>query len=60
MGLPKWELKDYEKYNVGNYPPMDATIRKRLIDYYKPHNKRLIDYLGMNFDWDKWYILPDI
>lgn len=53
LGLPRWELKDYRKYNVGNYPPMNVAVRKQLIDFFNLHNQMLTDYLGMNFNWDK-------
>lgn len=41
----------YQKYNVGNYSTMDAAVRKQLIEFFKPHNRRLYDYLGTDFDW---------
>jgi hypothetical protein len=50
--LPAWELKKYRKYNYAHYSKMDATIRRRLIDYFKPHNQKLCEYLDMNFGWD--------
>lgn len=54
LNLPSWELKEYRKYNVGWLAEkMDATIRKRLIDYFEPHNQRLHEYLGVNFGWEK-------
>ena len=53
LNMPNWELKDNQGYNVGNYPNMDAAVRKRLVDYFKPYNDRLYEYLGATFDWDK-------
>lgn len=55
LRLPNWEPKEYRKYNVGYYARahMDATIRKRLIDYFEPHNQRLYEYLGVNFGWNR-------
>jgi hypothetical protein len=52
LGLSDWE---------GTYLPgkrkhkskLDDKMRKRLIKYYKPHNKRLYQYLGKDFMWDK-------
>ncbi len=41
-------------HNRGVYQePMPADLRKRLIDYYAPHNQELYDYLGMRFEWDR-------
>ncbi len=53
LNMPSWELKDCKKYNVGNYSDMDAAVRKRLVDYFKPYNQRLYEYLGVDFDWDR-------
>jgi hypothetical protein len=53
LNMPNWELKDYKRYNVGNYSDMDAAVRKRLVEYFKPHNERLYEYLGATLDWDK-------
>lgn len=53
LNLPSWELKEYKTYNRASYPRMNAVTRKRLIDYFNPHNQRLYEYLGMSLDWDR-------
>jgi Sulfotransferase domain len=57
LDLPLEELQmrkqDYKQYNNTTYPRMDAALRKRLIEYFEPHNAQLYDFLGMNFGWDK-------
>lgn len=53
LGLPAYELNEYKKYNKANYQKMEKAIRKRLIDYFAPHNQRLYDILGESFDWDR-------
>jgi hypothetical protein len=35
------------------YPPMNPQTRKKLIDYYRPHNERLEKLLGLNLNWDE-------
>jgi len=52
LDLPAYENKDHKKYNVGYYEKMNPETRKMLLEYYKPHNKRLNEFLGTNFDWD--------
>jgi hypothetical protein len=47
------EKKAYKQYNNYSYTKMDPALRNRLIAYFEPHNARLYDYLGVNFDWDK-------
>jgi hypothetical protein len=45
--------KEYKQLNNTNYSKMDAALRTRLIEYFRPHNARLYDFLGVNFAWDK-------
>jgi len=55
LNLPSWEPKEYRKYNIGYYARarMNATVRKRLIDYFEPHNQRLYEYLGADLGWNR-------
>lgn len=53
LGLPAWPLVDLGGKNIARYPEMPRNIRSNLIDYFAPHNKRLYDLLGTEFDWDK-------
>ena len=54
LELPNWKLKHYKLYNDNNYQKMIApTTRKNLVEYFKPHNERLYQLLGVNFDWDR-------
>ena len=52
LGLPGWEPNTFKKYNARAYPKMDPNTRKRLIEYFEPHNQRLYEYLGVNLGWD--------
>ena len=52
LELPNWRLFEYKKWNKGNYHKMDDKTRNWLINYYKPYNKRLYEFLGRNFNWD--------
>jgi hypothetical protein len=51
LELPKHELREYKKFNLGSYHKMDVCLRKKLIDYYKPYNEKLYEYVNINFDW---------
>ncbi|MDQ6660637.1 MAG: sulfotransferase domain-containing protein [Chloroflexota bacterium] len=58
LNVPETELRleknEFKNYNNNVYSSkMDPAMRKRLIEYFKPHNARLYDFLGVNFDWDK-------
>ena len=56
LKIPKWSLKNYPKYNYyKDQSAMDSEIRKRLREYYKPHNESLSSLLGVSFDWNESY-----
>jgi len=49
------EIPDHEvnlkKENVGKYVEINPETRKKLSEFFKPHNERLYKFLNMNFDW---------
>lgn len=55
FGLPGREPEAAElreKVNKGKYDEgMDPAIRRRLEDFFEPHNRRLYDHLGVDFGW---------
>jgi sulfotransferase family protein len=54
LGLPNWELEASEKRNKGKYEAkMDPTTRQRLEEYFEPHNERLYEHLGVDFEWQQ-------
>ena len=53
LNVQNFEIKDVERQNAGEYKKLDKSMRKFLVDYYRPHNERLFKLLGKNFDWDK-------
>ena len=32
---------------------MDPTTRQRLEEYFEPHNERLYEHLGVDFEWQQ-------
>ncbi|MEO8954889.1 MAG: sulfotransferase domain-containing protein [Ktedonobacteraceae bacterium] len=58
LNLPAVELEQekqaYKQYNNNIYSSkMEPAMRKRLVEYFKPHNARLYEFLGVDFGWDK-------
>lgn len=53
LELPVWEPNAYNNYGQAEYPKMDADVKARLIEYFKPHNRRLYEFLGRDFGWDR-------
>jgi hypothetical protein len=37
--------------NKREYTNMSPATRRRLDDYFEPHNRRLYEYLGVDFGW---------
>ena len=46
-------IENLAHISARKYPKMNEVTRKRLIDFYKPYNKKLNELLQTNFDWDK-------
>ena len=51
LGLPEWEPEAWESGKKRHYEVMDPATRRRLEEYFEPHNKRLYEYLGRDFGW---------
>jgi len=55
LDLPDWEPEASElrdRINKGGYEQrMDPAIRRRLEDYFEPHNQQLYEFLGGDFGW---------
>ena len=55
-----FEFLDVENHPIENlsqiaarkYPKLNDITRKKLIEFYKPHNERLNKLLQRNFEWD--------
>lgn len=57
------EFLGLSHFKLGEYKPFRKTIyrdrkiapetRKQLIDFFRPHNEQLYEFLGRRFDWDK-------
>jgi len=46
------KIKDRLKINVGKYTPINSEIRKKLSEFFYPHNENLSKFLNMKFEWD--------
>jgi len=51
VGLPPHEFT-HRRANAGGYrEDMPPQCRERLVEYYRPHNRRLFDWLGEDWGW---------
>ncbi len=51
LDLSHWAPETYSIPNKREYTGVSPLIRQRLDEYYKPHNERLYEYLGVDLDW---------
>ncbi|MGC3990119.1 MAG: sulfotransferase [Chthoniobacteraceae bacterium] len=56
LGLPPCPAKEtgeFTKYNYAEYSEMNPATRQWLVDFFRPHNQRLEEFLGRKLDWDR-------
>lgn len=51
--MPRRTAQEYERINYVPYLPIEPKMRQRLVEYFKPHNRRLYDFLGRDLGWDR-------
>jgi hypothetical protein len=55
LEVPDWQPEAsalQQRRHTGTYrQKMDPSTRRRLEDYFEPYNKRLYEYLGVDFGW---------
>ncbi len=53
LELSPLKLKKYEIMRKGLDDKLNSETRKQLIEYFKPYNQKLYDFLDHDFEWDK-------
>lgn len=51
LGLEAREIEVPPPQNIGGANRIPYLVRRRLRRFYRPHNRRLYDYLGRDFGW---------
>lgn len=51
LSLSNWYIKEPIKYNRLEYPRMAPHTRDSLTEFFRPHNERLYEFLGIDFGW---------
>jgi sulfotransferase family protein len=52
VGLRSHQLQRYETFLRGQYDrSLPGPLRTRLAEYFEPHNRRLYQWLGQEYDW---------
>ncbi len=57
LGLPPWQPKRFENFSYARSVPtggssMRPDTRRRLVEQFEPHNRRLEELLNQRFNWD--------
>ena len=53
LDMPGRRLEERKRHNVGKYTePMAEETRQDLMDYFRPQNEKLYEFLGRDFGWD--------
>lgn len=53
LDLPPWPSVRFRARHRADYPAVDAATRRRLEEYYAPHNQRLYALLDRDLGWDR-------
>jgi hypothetical protein len=51
LGIPRWTPETFSIPNKRRYAGVAPLVRQRLDEYYKHHNQRLYEYLGVDLGW---------
>jgi hypothetical protein len=53
LGLPPHRYDSLPRLHSARYDSMPADVRARLSEYFRAHNERLYELVGMDFGWDR-------
>lgn len=51
LGVPPHTLSGYKAYNQKPYPGLAPETRRRLAEFFAPHNQRLYELVGRDLQW---------
>ena len=52
LGIEDYQVPEFPRFNSGYYAQVNERLRKRIAAYFRPHNQKLEEFLGMQFNWD--------
>lgn len=54
LGLPPYSNEQLPRLHIApEYEPLSAETRAELVEYFRPHNERLYELVGIDFGWDR-------
>jgi hypothetical protein len=51
LGVPEMQTMKLGRHKSFPYPKMEQGVRARLVEFFKPHNQKLYEFLGRDFCW---------
>lgn len=53
LNLESWEIDNFLRFNANyEYSDMHPVMRYELQEFFRPYNKQLSEFLGIDFGWD--------
>jgi hypothetical protein len=52
LELSPWAWSTMSKHEAKSYAGIDPRMKAQLAEFFAPHNRRLYDYLGVDFGWE--------
>jgi hypothetical protein len=49
----EWTAGEYKRHNETSSEPLRPELRSRLAEFFRPHNQRLCQLLGRDFQWEQ-------
>jgi hypothetical protein len=53
LQLEKYHIENPKRMQRGVYSKLNPVMRKKIIEYFRPKNKKLYDLVGKDFSWEK-------
>lgn len=54
LEVPLFHSRKFERFNTRSYSKMEPRLRRKLSEYFRPHNIKLYELLGRDFGWSVW------
>jgi hypothetical protein len=53
LGLENAPVSNLKRWLHVGYPPINPDTRVKLVDYFRPYNRQLYEFLGRDFEWEE-------
>jgi hypothetical protein len=53
LGLPPYRPEGVSRLNAAQYAAIEPDVRAQYTEYFRPHNERLYELVGIDFGWER-------